>query len=435
MRAGLVALAAGLCAALAACATMHTDTAPTASGEAAYAALYPYYAELCAVSEFKKKPGFDFELSSGVGGHAVLYLNGVCRDEHAHYPTVRLCGADTPADQRGVGLSVNAHYLNANWVATPGRDFFYHGTLKPGEALTRESYAQTLARAKAMKIFDGVQFHPQVFDDKPAAMSREDYEYAVSIPTDYAINFGRDRYCARVPMARAAMARIVAYLNDVNAVYKDGKQAFDWDIFRNNCSHLAHNALAIAGVWPQWATEQFFLFALFDFPVPKNEFVNLMRRTNDMPIQDIDAVLDDDAARAALLQWDTLPTRPGSLAEAELVVQDNAVYDTNLSLIFYDEPIFGTYQPHFERIFAEPRYTDLRANLQHFADVYREIERARQPLADFLARHDAATAAKRAALTQFYDRYYGYIDREGSGVKGALAALRDAPVPVAARLP
>src|SRR5579859_1753373 len=80
--------------------------------EAAYRALFPYYAEICAVSQLGKKPGFGAEISSGIGGHAVLYLNGVCRKPDSAYPVLALCG-ETRSTADGVGLSVNAHYRNA----------------------------------------------------------------------------------------------------------------------------------------------------------------------------------------------------------------------------------------------------------------------------------------------------------------------------------
>ena len=69
----------------------------------------------------------------------------------------------------------------------------------------------------------------------------------------------------------------------------------------------------MVGVWPELPTDRPLLIAAFDFPVPKNEFVNLMWRTNDMPIADPDALYDDTAARAAMLQLDYIPTEPGGL--------------------------------------------------------------------------------------------------------------------------
>src|SRR6202020_2096124 len=65
--------------------------------EAEYVALFPYYAEFCAVSEIDKKPGFGAEIvPGGHGGHSILYLNGVCRVKDAGYPVVSLCGPDNP---------------------------------------------------------------------------------------------------------------------------------------------------------------------------------------------------------------------------------------------------------------------------------------------------------------------------------------------------
>jgi hypothetical protein len=424
-------VAIGALLGLQACGTAHVDTGATADAERLYASLYPYYAEICAVSELKKKPGFGAEISSGAGGHSVIYLNGVCRDDSVSYPTIQLCGPDTPAARQGVGLSVNAHYKNANWVATEGRDFFFHGTLRPGERLTRAAYERTQAKAKAMGILDGVEFHAEEFDGMPAAMSVRDYKYDVSVATDYAIGFGRDRYCARVPIDRERMTRMVEYLNRLNAVYRDGNKEFEWNIFTDNCSHVSHNALAAAGLWDEWATGRPLLLSILDFPVPKNEFVNLMRRTNDLPIESIDAIYEDDAARRALLQTASLPTAPGALAEAEPAVQDNDVYATDLSLLFYDEPIFGSYRERFERTFSEPRYVDLRANLRYFTALYRQIEQQRAPLASFLDRHDNGTPARREALARFYASYFRYIAAEDARASADLASLPRSPATLA----
>jgi hypothetical protein len=47
---------------------------------AVYDRFYPYYAEICTLTEIRKKPGFGVPLNSGMGGHCLLYLNGVRRD-------------------------------------------------------------------------------------------------------------------------------------------------------------------------------------------------------------------------------------------------------------------------------------------------------------------------------------------------------------------
>ena len=403
------AIAGGLSLAicLSGCADPHFNVPESTPDEAAYTAIYPWYAEFCALSEIDKKPGFGAEIvPGGPGGHSVLYLNGVCRVKNAGYPVVALCDESRAPDLgEGVGLSVNAHYSNANWIATDGLDFVLRGDLAPGDPLTRTNYLRTQAKARAMGILDGVEFHPEVFDDRPAGMSRTDFMYDMSVATDYAIGFGRDRYCARVPLDRSKMAGMVAYLNAVNAPYRSGQKVFDWNVLENNCAHLAHNVLAVAGVWSEWPTGRPLLISAFDFPVPKNEFVNLMRRTNDMPIGDPGALYGDAAARASIETQGWIPAGPGGLASSARAIERNDVYNTHLRLIFYDEPVFGHYQERFDRIFSEPRYTDLRANLNHFAALYTAILARRPPdaaktadRADFDVRYRHAIAAARAKL-------------------------------------
>ncbi len=405
------------------CFNAYFTVAADTTDEAVYASIYPWYAEFCALSEIDKKPGFGAEIvPGGPGGHSIIYLSRVCRVRDAGYPVVTLCNdGGNPKPDEGVGLSVNDHYQNANWIATQGRDFVFRGGLHVGEALTRDSYLQTQAKAEAMGILDGVVFHREVFDNQPAGMSKTDYMYDMSVATDYAVGFARDRYCARVPLDRAKMAAIVEYLNKVNAPYRSGQQIFHWNVLENNCTHLAHNLLAAAGVWPEWPTGRPLLISAFDFPVPKNEFVDLMRRSNDMPITDPAALYDDPAARVAIQDWHFLPTQPGALAEAARAIAPNEVYNTRLRLIFYDEPLlFGHYQQRFDTIFRDPRYTDLRANLQHFSGLYTTILAARRT-------QDSAvrdTAADRGAFDAAYD---GVIEHEKAKLDEALRVLSVVP--------
>ena len=390
--------------------------APT-SDENAYTAIHPYYLEFCALSEIQKKPGYGADIRGGVGGHSTIYLNGVCRDGDL-YPVISVCAHDPAAN--GVGLSINAHFANANWVAIPGRDFFYHGDLKPGQQLTRAAYDATKAHAKRMRIYDGVRFHDDVFDDMPSGYTPDAFKYEVSIATDYAIGYGRDRYCARVPVTPAQMSRIVDYLNGLNRPYRDGEAEYEWSVFTDNCIHVAHNALAAAGFWPRWLTHRFILMALFDFPVPKKEFVNIMRRANDMPIENLLAVWNDMPARRAVLAGQGLPTREGAIATFEPVVQDNALYDTDLQLIFYDDPMLGPYEGWYRRILHEPRYTDLRADLQYFGERYTRIEAERRPLEWWLDHYPALT--RQPDFPAFYTRYYDQISRDAAFTTRALAS-------------
>lgn len=383
-----------------------------AQGNRLYDRLYPYYAELCALSEIRKKPGVGVQFRSAMGGHSLLYLSGVRLDRDAGYPILELCDQDASPADHGVGISVNSHYRNANWVAAEGRDFVFRGGLQRDEPLTHQSYEQTQNRAKAMGVLDGIEFHEHEFRDKPPGMSQRDYMYEISVGTDYAARFGREIYSAKVPLDRRRMGIIVDYLNALNVPYRDGKRTYRWSVFNNNCSHVAHNALAKAGVWAPWPTGEFIVTAAFNFPVPKNEFVDLTVQGNDLPVDDPRALFADPIARHALLDHDALPTAPGALAGAQLAVTENQVYDVDrLKLIFYENPLWGKYHRRFDRIFREPRYFFLPANLDHFAAAY---ENARKNLPG--ARGDGE-------MMRFMTRYERYIDRELDRVAEQLAAL------------
>jgi hypothetical protein len=401
--------------------------ASSSDEEAAYRALFPYYAEICAVSQLEKKPGFGAKISSGIGGHAVLYLNGLCRVPDSAYPVLALCDeipGKSTAD--GVGLSVNAHYANANWVAVDGRDFFFEGGLPPGQELTRAAYQTTMAVAKAKRIYDAIDFHDETYEDMPAGFTRADFKYEISASTDFAIAFGRNRYCGRVPLDRSQMTRIVTFLNGLNEPYRTGAAIFDWNLFTHNCAHMNHNALAAAGLWEPWEIDRFFLIALFDFPVPKNEFVNLMRRTNDFPIDDLEAVYDDAAAKQLLLHEDRLPTQPGAIADIGSIIPQNDLYDTESNIIFYDDPIVGRYQDRFDNILSEKRYTELQANFRYFSALYERIQRARKPLEWYIGKRDMPAAEQRD-FAIFYRKYYDYIDKEAGETARQIAFLSASP--------
>ena len=385
-----------------------------ATSGTAYEDLYPYYAELCALSELRKKPGFGAELSSGAGGHSLLYLNGVRLDRAAGYPVLRLCTADEPPAKYGVGISVNSHYSNANWVAVEGRDFLWRGALAPGEHLTREAYARTQEQAKLRGILDGVAFHAAFFADKPAGMSERDYMYEISVATDYGAQFGRNSFRARVPLDRRRIGAMVDYLNAINAPYRAGK-TYNWRLFNDNCVHVAHNALAAAGLWAPWPTGQFPALAAWRFPVPKNAFVDLLLRANDLPLEDAQALYEDTAARGSLLSTGNLPVAPGALASTGAAIEANDVYDVDrLRLIFFDNFIWGPYRFHFKRIFSTPHYTDLHANLRYFSARYAAAQTRQPPL------------RLRGGRDIFQSRYQDHLARQAETTSRQLAMLERA---------
>jgi hypothetical protein len=347
------------------------STQRTTTASPVYEDILPYYAELCALSELRKKPGFGVPLRSGMGGHLLLYLNGVRVNRTSGYPVLEVSPPGADAGRHGAAISANSHYRNANWVAVEDRDFIFRGALAPGESLTRDAYARTQARARARGLLDAIEFHEHFFRDKPAGMSAEDFKYEISVATDYGAQFGRDCYRARLPLDAARMRRVVDFLNGLNEPYREGRRIYHWRLFNDNCVHMAHNALAAAGFWAPWPTGQSAVLAAFRFPVPKNAMVDLALRANDLPIEDAEAVFASAEARRSLIESGRLPTGPAGLTSVAPAVAANDIYDVRrLRLIFYDNPFWGRYRGWFRRILSEPRYTDLHTNLRHFAQRY-----------------------------------------------------------------
>ena len=191
---------------LSACAEARFDT--IGPSDAAYTDAHPLFAEYCAVSQIKKLPGFGADIRGNIGGHAVFYLQGACKDPTVAYPVLRPCDSD------GAGLSMNEHFSNAKWVATPGDAFFFEGGLPPGAPLTADSYRAVQRHAQELGIYKGVTFHDVVFKPMPPGWTREDWKYEMSVGTDYAISLGRARHCTRIPVDRPAMNRMIDFLNN-----------------------------------------------------------------------------------------------------------------------------------------------------------------------------------------------------------------------------
>ena len=422
-----LALALVMCA-LSACHGYLKENVGLAVTQPSYSALHPYYASLCAASQFRKLPDTGIAIEGGgFGGHAVLYLNGVCRVKDAHYPVLKLCDEGFDVEDTGVGLSVNDHYENANWVATPGRQFFFHGLVQPGEGLSKATYDATVAAAAQRGILDGVKFRDVYLKARPPDLDEETYKYQISFGTDYALNGARDRYCAKVPLSRVQMGAAVDYLNGVNAPYHAGTAKFSWNVVRNNCSHLYHNALAAAGVWPMWPVNRPLLISAFSFPTPKNEFVNLVRRTNDGPLSDVEALWADPVARESLLKFDALPVAPGATIELERIVEPNAVYDSHIKIVFYDDPNLGRYERRYRQILRDPRYSATRPNLAYFSALYARIEADRKPLSWHLRHMKLVGVRNLDGFEEFYARYYAYIGKQRIAVAQELKRLGAGP--------
>lgn len=242
----------------------------------------------------------------------------------------------------------------------------------------------------------------------------------MSVSTDYAVGFGRGRVCARLPVTRAQLSAMVDNLNRQNVPYREGKKVFEWSLFEDNCIHMAHNALSAAGIWPVWPIDMPLPIAMLDFPVPRNEVINLMRRIDDPVRLDPLTVYRDKSSRRALLEFGQLPIEPGGLMESVAPMSPNRVYDLDVGMLWYNDPIFGHYPEWSAQIAADPRRTDLRANLQWVLQLYRAAEQDRRPLSWWLAHRDIDD---RAAFAQTYGRFYEVLAQQSTRASALLERL------------
>jgi hypothetical protein len=388
---------------------------PVRLPERAYEELFPYYAELCAVSRFDRL-GVEH---GGAAGHAVLYLKGACREEGAPYPTLRMCPevvSDQGDPRHGVGVSVNAAYKNVNWVAYPGRRLFFNGNLKRGQTLTQAHFDATIHTIVDLGVLRGVEVDEKrlVFTHPEAPLEERLAESLIG--TDVAVRFARSLWCASVPLERAQLERAVGHLNELNGRIARGEASYSYSLYYDNCVRALHDSLAAAGVWEPVKERSRFLGQVFQMKVPANELGQLTERVTRFPIDDFDAVRKDAAASASLRAFGWLPSRPGALLESAPVHRPNELYDTSLQMFVVEGPLEPA-TGRFHDLAVDARFTQLEPNLLYYEERYREILARPKgagwwPLSaedrDLRARYDAYLAAQLEEVRALIARLPGY---------------------------
>lgn len=371
--------------------------------DARYESLFPYYVELCAVSQFRSKefgPG-------GSPGHATMYLKGACRDADAPFPKLRRCEgnvADPSDPEHGAGVSVNRWFRNVNWVAFPGRGLFYEGNLARGETVTRERMDRVIRETLADGVYRGVELWPfplQAGD----TVDWEDFVRRLSAGTDFALNLSRSAVCGRVPVEPEMMDEIIHFLNDLNREFFTGAADYQWNGLADNCVHTLRNALAAASMAEPISVRAAKLRQFFHLAVPANEAFGLAALGTQGPVESYAEIFRNDPMRNALLEFGWLPTRHGALLVSLPVHEGNELFDPQPRLLVLQEPVTRRTTRRLLAMLDDPRFTELDANLQHFENVYREIL-ARPP------QDDAFAALRGDRYRRVRRRYLSVIEAE-----------------------
>lgn len=383
-----------------------------------YEQLFGRYVELCALSQYRSLERGE----GGVPGHAVMYLKGACKDESAPIPELRPCrtvatSLDDP--EHGAGISVNRWLQNANWVATPSHRLFFQGDLDEGDAVTRETFDRTVQAVIEAGVFNGVRFRP----DMPARGSLAEVVGAEFLGTDFALRMARTAYCARLPVTAEMMGDIMDYLNDVNRAYASGRAHYNWSGYSDNCAHLLHNALAAASIWRPRSVRTSKLRQIANLSVPTNEVIDLAELGTEGPLTDGREIYRNDEARDALLSFHWLPRRHGAVMTLLPAWEPNDLFDTHARILLLQGIFRRGAVRTARRIYGDPRFTQLRPNLEYFRDIY----------SGMLAKRDKIIAGGVLPLRSVRylrptRRYYRYVEEQLAEVDRMLAFLdaRDA---------
>src|SRR6267378_7249339 len=397
----------------------------TTPADRAYNSLFPYSVEVCAVTQFHQigaKPG-------GWGGHATLFINGAEVEPGASYPRLRLvtAGTDLSDPDSGTGISVNKIFDNVTWVAIPGRGEFFRGGLAPEQTLNQDFYEAAIQTATTDGWFAGIRVKAAVMRKRSEAMRPEEFIVRHSIGTDFALGFARTAYSARLPVSRGAVGKVIAYLNGAN----EGAQqsGYVWNMYTNNCSHVAHNALAAAGVWdPKVArgpgavnvvrdvlsvAKALALSQMSDFSFPANNFVRLYEAGNERPIGDaLAAFRNHDVRRTMSDGW--ISTGPGALI-ASYPIHDrsrNQLFAPGRDPFLFSVPMLWDKAETFKRLTrdAPSIVTDLAANLAHFRERYATTLARRRSIDEEAGTLNGNESEEEFRI--FYARFYEYFADE-----------------------
>jgi hypothetical protein len=415
--AGLVALLCG-CAGVAGIAPFQLKPGGIAverRQDAIYEKLFPYYVELCAASQWRSKLTGE---SGGAAGHAIMYLKGACKDDDAPFPQLRRCRrAATSIDdpEHGTGISVNQFFKNVNWVAVPGYDLVFNGHLRPGAWLTRAQFEAVEQEAIAKDVYKGVVFHRIPDAGRRPVLSA--FLERGGVGTDLALQFARSVFCARLPVTAGMMDQIIAFLNDKNREYAEGKADYNWSAWADNCSHTLRNALAAANIWSPLSVRAVKLRQVFNLAIPANQFVNLAELMTGENLDDYRDILRNGRRRDAFHEFHWLPTRQGALLLTLPVHAPNALFDTMFRLFTLQSPFLMNKTRRLVALLSDERFTNLEENLKYFLYKYDAILRGHNERRDDLA------SVRGTRFRRVEQLYYEYIHTQRNDVRSMLTRI------------
>ncbi len=366
-----------------------------------YNEMNPYYAEVCTATQYL--PHVPRATKGGTGGHATLFLQGACLDESSEYPKLKMCDETTPQSDphKGVGVSLNLMFSNVRFVAIPGRDNFFKGPEKWGQAITPEVVEKTRAYYFSKPWHNNIKIASEERDGCSCinfkCLPNELKQCLIDKNTgiDFAISYARTSYCTKLPLPKEALAKIVSHLNKQNTqAYiqaKNGKRGYKYDVLLDNCSHLIHNALASTGFFDpkkqlssnlinklralpsEWLADlgfTYFTGGEFGYmSVPIHNFNRIAQRSIKLPVKIPELMWKNKDVSKTLSRYSWIPSGSGNMIEVIGMRTNNSSFDegeVGVGFLLAKED-FEQFTNPYDSDF-KPYYSDLCQNLQFHKD-------------------------------------------------------------------
>jgi hypothetical protein len=380
--------------------------------------IFPYYSMECSFTQLDPING----TPGGTGGHALIYIKGVCRDtSDPLHPKLKMCddGADLSDPNVGVALSADKILENSEYVATEGQQFLFHGDLKPGEVVDETTLARTRDVVVKSGALKAIKVHPEYLVKKPERMSDEEYIAQIGADTDYAVSFARESNCVRVPMNRAQIQAEVDWVNSSNEPYISGAKIYDWNGPGDNCTSFTHDVLAAAGIRKHVGRthneiKEVVNILTLQIQVPRNETLATEQAVNK--VQDIgtaEEVFNKSDLKETFEKFGTIAEVGGVFEVVPMDIVGNKLYKPAPGAMMLDTPVVDNRRKALNEVKTVDRYSELSANIQSVRDRLVEVQKKRV----------AVDAADHSDLAEFSRKYNAWVDQSVVSLNQKLAQL------------
>jgi hypothetical protein len=391
------------------------------ASSASYDSIFPYYTVQCSFSQERKTDGH----STSFMGHTVLYVKGACRDQSVPYPKLKLCeaGTDLTKETSGVALSVEKIVSNSQYIPTDGVDFLLNGSSLPDEPLTNDSLKNTVNTVLASGSLNGLKIHDKDLRKKPANTSVAEYLAWTGLGTDFAVSFGRDSTCARIPMTQSQIQAEVNYINETNEPYVTGAVEFSWSAVGDNCAHFTHDVLAAGGIRTEIPRgdsrgREIYNFVSLHWEIPTNDVLKDLEFANDLSrIRSAEEVFNDHEEREVFNKLGTLPRLGATVEEIPMHLFENNIYKANSPNTFLLEfPVVDNRGRKFNALEKDPAFSSVAANLQRTLTRLQKVHAEAKGL---------EVGSSNAELAEFSTRYNAWIDQSIADIQGRLTKISE----------